>query len=158
MLISPPLEKLLPKAENRYVLTMLTAKRARQLTAGGNPMVSSDTPNFVSLAAEEIAADEVVYVKGKYEPFVPLRPEIEAARIQAEREAEEKRAQELMEETRRIVDVDEPTLQRVINSYEGETFATLDANELARQFIQYVDQTDHESGLTEKLAADEAEE
>ncbi|HHT44409.1 MAG TPA: DNA-directed RNA polymerase subunit omega [Fastidiosipila sp.] len=144
MLIDPPLERLLPKAENRYVLTMLTAKRARQLTGGANPMVESETPNFVSLAAEEIDRDKVEYRKGKLEPFIPLRPEIEAAILQAERDAEEKRAQELLEETRRIVDVDEQTLVRAINSFDNDTFTTMDADELARQFIQFVDATENE--------------
>lgn len=151
MLIDPPLERLLPKAENRYVLTMLTAKRARQLTSGANPMVESETPNFVSLAAEEIDQDKVEYRKGRFEPFIPLRPEIEAAILQAERDAEEKRAQELMEETKRLVDVDDQTLVRAINSYDTDTFATMDADELARQFIQFVDQTESEEEEAEAL-------
>lgn len=149
MLIDPPLERLLPKAENRYVLTMLTAKRARQLTQGANPMVESETPNFVSLAAEEIDQDQVLYRKGKLDPHVPLRPEIEAARLQAERDAEEKRAQELLEETRRMVDVDEQTLVRAINSFDSDTFQTLDADELARQFIQFVDATENEEASSD---------
>ncbi|HHU13224.1 MAG TPA: DNA-directed RNA polymerase subunit omega [Clostridiaceae bacterium] len=155
MLINPPLERLLPKAENRYVLTMLTAKRARQLTQGANPMVESETPNFVSLAAEEIDQNKVLYRKGRHDPFIPLRPEIEAARLQAERDAEEKRAQELLEETRRMVDVDEQTLVRAINSFDSETFTAMDADELARQFIQFVDATDMEEAIEQSGAEED---
>ncbi len=78
MLNQPPLEKLLPKAENRYVLAMLAAKRARQLVDGANPLVSSRHPNPATLASEEIIADKIKYRHGKHAPFIPLRPEIEA--------------------------------------------------------------------------------
>lgn len=80
MLIKPPIEKLLPKVESRYTLAMLVAKRARQLVDGAQPMVESDTPNLVTLACEEVAADKVICVPGLHTPVVPLRPEIEEAR------------------------------------------------------------------------------
>ena len=53
MLTKPTVEELLPKAENRYILSMLTAKRARQLVDGAQPLIDSKTENMVSLAAEE---------------------------------------------------------------------------------------------------------
>lgn len=80
MLIKPSLESLLPKVESRYTLAMLVAKRARQLVDGGQPMVESETPNLVTLACEEVAADKVICVPGIHTPVVPLRPEIEEAR------------------------------------------------------------------------------
>ncbi|NLN52084.1 MAG: DNA-directed RNA polymerase subunit omega, partial [Clostridiaceae bacterium] len=87
----PSIEELLPKAENRYVLAMLTAKRARQLIDGAQPMIETKTENYVSVAAEEINSDEVKAVKGHPDIKVPLRPEVEAERLNAELEAEAKR-------------------------------------------------------------------
>lgn len=80
MLVKPPIEDLLPKADSRYTLAMLVAKRTRQLVDGAQPMVPEDTPNLVTLACEEIMADKVVGIPGIHTPFVPLRPEIEEAR------------------------------------------------------------------------------
>ncbi|NLJ70816.1 MAG: DNA-directed RNA polymerase subunit omega [Clostridiaceae bacterium] len=87
----PSIEELLPKAENRYVLAMLTAKRARQLVDGAQPMIDEKIDNYVSLAAQEIKEDQVKAVKGPQDIKVPLRPEVEAERLNAELEAEAKR-------------------------------------------------------------------
>lgn len=84
MLVKPPMEKLLPKVENRYVLAILVAKRARQLVNGALPMTQSDTPNLVTVACEELGADKIACVKGHVTPYIPLRPEIEAARLAAQ--------------------------------------------------------------------------
>jgi len=91
MLTKPSIEELLPKAENRYVLAMLTAKRARQLVDGAQPMIDEKIDNYVSLAAQEIKEDQVKAVKGPQDIKVPLRPEVEAERLNAELEAEAKR-------------------------------------------------------------------
>lgn len=83
MLVKPPMEKLLNKADNRYTLAILVAKRARQLVDGAQPLTESDSPNLVTLACEELAANTVKLVHGHVTPHIPLRPEIEAARIAA---------------------------------------------------------------------------
>ncbi|MCD8499151.1 MAG: DNA-directed RNA polymerase subunit omega [Clostridiales bacterium] len=83
MLVKPPMEKLLTKAENRYTLAILVAKRARQLVDGAQPLTDSDSPNLVTLACEELADDTVRLVRGHVNPHIPLRPEIEAARLAA---------------------------------------------------------------------------
>lgn len=90
MLVKPPMEQLLPKTENRYTLAILAAKRTRQLVAGAQPMTTSDSPNLVTLACEEIADGQVVEVHNLVEPILPLRPEIEEANRsrQAEEDAE----------------------------------------------------------------------
>lgn len=88
MLVKPPIEELLPKADSRYTLAMLVAKRTRQLVDGAQPMVPEDTPNLVTLACEEIMADQVVGIPGIHTPVVPLRPEIEEARRLAKELAE----------------------------------------------------------------------
>jgi len=83
MLVKPPMEKLLQKADNRYMLAILVAKRARQLVDGAQPLTDSDSPNLVTMACEEIADDVVRLVHGHVTPHIPLRPEIEAARLAA---------------------------------------------------------------------------
>lgn len=83
MLVKPPLEKLLPKVDNRYTLAILIAKRVRQLVDGAMPLLDSDTPNLVTLACEELASNRISCAKGQVNPYVPLRPEIEAARLAA---------------------------------------------------------------------------
>jgi DNA-directed RNA polymerase subunit omega len=83
MLVKPPLEKLLPKVDNRYTLAILVAKRARQLVDGAMPLLESDSPNLVTLACEELASNRISCVKGILNPYIPLRPEIEAARLAA---------------------------------------------------------------------------
>lgn len=87
MLVKPPLEKVLPKVDNRYTLAILVAKRARQLVTGAQPMVDSESPNLVTVACEELAANQIVGIKGQHTPVVPLRPEIEAARLAAKNAA-----------------------------------------------------------------------
>lgn len=84
MLVQPTMETLLKKISSRYTLTVLAAKRARQLVNGGQPLAKSATPNYVTVACEEISSGKVIAVKGSQKVHVPLRPE-----IQAEREKEE---------------------------------------------------------------------
>jgi DNA-directed RNA polymerase subunit omega len=83
MLVKPPLEKLLPKVDNRYTLSILIAKRVRQLVDGAMPLLESDSPNLVTLACEELASNRISCVKGIVNPYIPLRPDIEAARLAA---------------------------------------------------------------------------
>ena len=83
MLVKPTLEKLLPKVENRYTLAILVAKRARQLVDGAMPLLESESPNLVTLACEELSSNRISCVKGHLSPYIPLRPEIEAARLAA---------------------------------------------------------------------------
>ncbi|MEA4889687.1 MAG: DNA-directed RNA polymerase subunit omega [Clostridiaceae bacterium] len=83
MLVKPPLEKLLPKVDNRYTLAILVAKRARQLVDGAQPLMETDSPNFVTIACEELASNRISCVRGILNPYIPLRPEVEAARLAA---------------------------------------------------------------------------
>ncbi|MHB8962229.1 MAG: DNA-directed RNA polymerase subunit omega [Saccharofermentanales bacterium] len=98
MLVKPTMETLLKKVSSRYVLTILAAKRARQLVDGAQPMAKSDTPNFVTNACEEIAAGKVLPIKGIHHVNVPLRPEVEAERLRDEIEKRNARYREDMEE------------------------------------------------------------
>ena len=45
--------------ENRYLLTMITAKRAKQLLAGAKPLIKSKHKNPVAIALEEIKEGKV---------------------------------------------------------------------------------------------------
>ncbi|HIV85873.1 MAG TPA: DNA-directed RNA polymerase subunit omega [Candidatus Monoglobus merdigallinarum] len=62
MMIKPPITELVEKTGNRYLLTIETAKRARQLTEGKQPVISTDASKEVSIAAEEIYEDKLNYI------------------------------------------------------------------------------------------------
>jgi len=57
----PSLEKALEKVSNRYLLVVLSAKRARQLNRGAAPQVESKYKKHASAALEEVAAGKVGY-------------------------------------------------------------------------------------------------
>ncbi len=154
MLSKPPLEKLLPKAENRYVLAMLAAKRARQLVDGANPLIDTQTPNNVTISCEELVEDKIAYRKGQHEPVIALRPEIEAKRLAEERENQEKRANELAEDVRRLQQQRERKATLASNSlsdFGGDSFTSEDAAVLAQKFIQAVEASDEQERQLEMV-------
>lgn len=108
MLNKPPLDELLPKTENRYTLAVLVAKRARQLVDGAQPMIDSASPNLVTLASEEVAESAVVGVPGDHNPTIPIRPDIEAARLAAERDADNDMTFDLLQQVQVIQPEPEP--------------------------------------------------
>ncbi len=57
----PSLENALNKVSNRYLLVVLSAKRARQLNRGAPPRVETRHRKPSSLALEEIGAAKVEY-------------------------------------------------------------------------------------------------
>ncbi len=109
MLVNPQIEKLLPHAENRYSLAILIAKRARQLVEGAQPLVATETPNHVSIASEELLRNQIESVKGVKEFYIPIRPEIEAARLEKLRAVENEAAVENIKEM--FTQLDEPVEQ-----------------------------------------------
>ncbi|MBP7403063.1 MAG: DNA-directed RNA polymerase subunit omega [Clostridia bacterium] len=88
MLVKPQIEALLPHVDNRYSLAILVAKRARQLVDGAQPLSDNDSPNNVSIACQELDEDRIVCVRGARDFHIPIRPEIEAARLEKQRAAE----------------------------------------------------------------------
>ncbi|MDR3215954.1 MAG: DNA-directed RNA polymerase subunit omega [Clostridiaceae bacterium] len=54
MMIDPPIDKLITKAECRYALTCAVAKRARQLIAQEGDYLSGQELKPISLACKEI--------------------------------------------------------------------------------------------------------
>ncbi len=113
MLVKPPLEKLLPKVENRYTLSILIAKRARQLVDGALPLTRELSPSYVTVACEELAANRVSCVRGQADPHIPLRPEVEAARLAAREAAEQaSQADAIKEELERASAVSTEVLEK----------------------------------------------
>lgn len=101
MLIDPPIEALqIPAVENRYILAMLTAKRARQLIDGAQPLSERRSDSSITTASMELQEGFLQYVPGDVKVSVPLRPEVEAERLEAERQAKLKREEALIEEAR----------------------------------------------------------
>ncbi len=102
MLVKPPIEELLPRVDNRYVLSMLTAKRARQLVDGACPMAEVENQSMVTLAASELAAQNVDYVNGRVNVVVPLIPEVELNQIAAERAKQKVNQEDFKDTPRRL--------------------------------------------------------
>ena len=59
MLVKPTTIELLKKANSRFELVTMTAKRARQLASGSKPLTEKKEPSPVSLAADEIMEGKV---------------------------------------------------------------------------------------------------
>jgi DNA-directed RNA polymerase subunit omega len=57
----PSLEHALDNVSNRYMLVVLSAKRARQINRGAPPRVESRHRKPTSMALEEISAGKVEY-------------------------------------------------------------------------------------------------
>ncbi len=142
MLTHPSTETLLPMAENRYVLSMLAARRARQLTSGACPTFETDTPNPVTLACEEIGSGSVVYRYGKLDVVIPEHPRIIAAREAALREARAKEEEERLEEQSRIMrQVDRQPGEDV---FEQVGISAEDASLIAERLISHVAQLERQ--------------
>ncbi|MBR6801846.1 MAG: DNA-directed RNA polymerase subunit omega [Eubacteriaceae bacterium] len=63
-LISPSIDSLLEKVENKYVLALLSAKRARELFEGDDVTIDEYYINKVTTAINEIDKGKVTYVHG----------------------------------------------------------------------------------------------
>lgn len=63
MMTEPPIDKLIQKAECRYALTCVVAKRARQLIGQEQDYLESSGMKPVSLAAKEIYEGKVIIQK-----------------------------------------------------------------------------------------------
>lgn len=59
MMVKPTVNELLTKVSNRYELVIATAKRARQLANGEEPLTNKKEDSVVTLAAVEIAENKV---------------------------------------------------------------------------------------------------
>lgn len=59
MMVEPTVSELLKKVDNKYELVSITAKRARQLANGAQPLTNKKEASAVTLAAVEIAEGKV---------------------------------------------------------------------------------------------------
>ena len=59
MIVKPTVAELLTKAQNRYELVIATARRARQIAKGSEPLTKVKAESPVTLAANEIAEGKV---------------------------------------------------------------------------------------------------
>jgi DNA-directed RNA polymerase omega subunit len=65
MMIDPPIDKLLEKAECKYALVCLIAKRARFLLDKKSDMLAETGARAVSVAAHEIYDGDVIAGRGE---------------------------------------------------------------------------------------------
>ena len=63
MLLYPPIDEIKQKADSRYTLVIMAAKRARDLVANKPPLVDIDNNVPISIAAEEIVEGEITYIR-----------------------------------------------------------------------------------------------
>ncbi len=68
----PALNELIIKAENKYSLVLATAKRAREIVDGDEPLVKIKIDNPVTIATNEIAEDMIHCVHKVREPEADL--------------------------------------------------------------------------------------
>jgi DNA-directed RNA polymerase subunit omega len=61
MLLYPPIDEIKHRADSRYTLVIMAAKRARDLIAEKPPLVDIDNKVPISIAAEEIVENEISY-------------------------------------------------------------------------------------------------
>ena len=61
MLLHPPIDEIKLKADSRYTLVIMAAKRARDLVAEKPALIEIDNQVPISIAAEEIVSDTITY-------------------------------------------------------------------------------------------------
>ena len=64
-MMSPTLEVLLDKVDDKYTLCVVAAKRAREIINSGGILVDGKPLNPVSVALEEIASGKITYQRTK---------------------------------------------------------------------------------------------
>lgn len=64
-MIYPSLDSLVNKVDSKYTLVVLSAKRAREIMSGADPLVESKSNKPVTVALEEIAQGRVVFERTK---------------------------------------------------------------------------------------------
>lgn len=64
---NPSIEELAKVGDSRYTLVVLTAKRARQLIEGAEPLMETDSIKPVSIAIEETINGKITYIRRERE-------------------------------------------------------------------------------------------
>lgn len=60
-MINPPINDLLKKVNNKYLLAVIASKRARQLIAGDKPLVDIGTSKPVAVAISEFDENKITF-------------------------------------------------------------------------------------------------
>jgi DNA-directed RNA polymerase subunit omega len=60
-MLNPSLTNLLKNGESKYTLVMVTAKRARQIIDGAQPLVETSSSKPVTIALEELLEGKIKY-------------------------------------------------------------------------------------------------
>lgn len=64
-MVEPTIDELLTKADSKYSLVCVAAKRAREIVDGAEPMNSGDAKKPVTIALQEIGENKVSYEQTK---------------------------------------------------------------------------------------------
>lgn len=59
-LLYPSIDRLMEKADSKYSLVVMAAKRARELLDGHTSRINTESNKFVGVALEEIASDILI--------------------------------------------------------------------------------------------------
>ncbi|WP_313756620.1 DNA-directed RNA polymerase subunit omega [Tissierella sp.] len=62
-MLNPSFNELAKRGDSRYTLVMLTAKRARKIIEGAEPLVETSSKKPVSIALQEVIEGEITYTR-----------------------------------------------------------------------------------------------
>ena len=87
-MLYPSINEIRKKADSRYTLVILAAKRARDIIDGKPILSDVDIDRPVSIAAHEIADDLITYTRPEENEEAEAEAEAEVAEPEAEADAE----------------------------------------------------------------------
>ncbi|WP_353093950.1 DNA-directed RNA polymerase subunit omega [Tissierella praeacuta] len=62
-MLNPSFNELAERGDSRYTLVMLTAKRARKIIEGAEPLLETSSKKPVSIALEEVVNGKITYTR-----------------------------------------------------------------------------------------------
>ncbi len=62
-MLNPSFNELAERGDSRYTLVMVTAKRARRIIEGSEPLIETSSKKPVSIALEEVLEGKIQYAK-----------------------------------------------------------------------------------------------
>ena len=99
MMLEPSVNVIKTKADSRYTLAILAAKRARDLIDGKPQLIEEEMEKPVSIAAHEIAGDLITYTRDQADEIEDIMLDDVPAAAEAEAEEAEETAEDVQEET-----------------------------------------------------------
>lgn len=64
-MVEPSIDYLAEKLDSKYTLSVLAAKRAREIMLGATPLTNTKSDKPVTIALEEIGSDKITYERTK---------------------------------------------------------------------------------------------